>query len=722
MTLPPWSNAKAVEESHNFSSSLLDHVSSHTTTPTAEGVMIPLPTADKIDASPPDPQWYGAIMCSFNCLREMRDERWICGDVVKMVVWYGDCWSGGGGCWCSCLVTAVRDGDDEDGEWCGAIMCSFNCLREMREEVLVRSGLSSVWFNKECDQVFQRIDDNAAEGVMIPLPTADKIDASPPDPRQIEGVDERRNLKKRASKPGFGAPELRQTEGIDETDLTEFCAEIENSLERDKGTSVRAASAPVPRLSKRLGSSPLLVMLVLLDHPLLGLRSMLLLPDVTFLLELDPLDSLARSDLARDEEYDQITNDDFRIATLGVSFPLYTKEEWDGPHVSKSNILCLTEELTRTDAKLSKQALTMRDLQNELALEMSKSQGYKNSTDELRVEIAHFIGSGVKGLADFNKALVGFLTTQFPFLGKVVAAAGALCIGAMVPGMTFDTGLLPLWCGCGPSLELFALRWHLPLGFSSQCGKTTTQNVHDDETNAQPKEPLEGDLDKPVKSNKVLTNNQPQKTNEPVVLPSSKIQSSPVPFPRGLRKEKEVAQQMFMEDLKQLHFNLPFIKALAQMMKYAKFLKGLLKNKAKLKEACKITMNERCSVVLLNKLPSKEKDPRSFTIPCDIGQLHIDKAIADLGASISLMPYMIYKKLGLGEPKATRMSLELADRILSNSNGFEGSRKDNLHLSLWDFRLPTNAIWIMQCSCYLSKMHDDNLPRHGKRLYGSIHG
>ncbi|GKD90362.1 hypothetical protein Tco_1365869 [Tanacetum coccineum] len=73
-------------------------------------------------------------------------------------------------------------------------------------------------------------------------------------------------------------------------------------------------------------------------------------------------------------------------------------------------------------------------------------------------------------------------------------------------------------------------------------------------------------------------------------------------------------------------------------------------------------MNERCSTVLLNKLPSKEKDPGSFTIPYDIRHLHINNALADLAASISLMPYMMYEKLGLGEPKPTRMSLELADR------------------------------------------------------------
>ncbi|GJV34626.1 DNA-directed DNA polymerase [Tanacetum coccineum] len=105
------------------------------------------------------------------------------------------------------------------------------------------------------------------------------------------------------------------------------------------------------------------------------------------------------------------------------------------------------------------------------------------------------------------------------------------------------------------------------------------------------------------------------------------------------------------------------------MPKYAKFLKGLLTNKAKLEEACTITMNERCLAVLLNKLPSKEKDPGSFTIPCDIGQLHINNVLADLRASISLMPYMMYEKLGLGEPKATRISLDLVDRSIQYPRG-----------------------------------------------------
>nr|GFA75237.1 hypothetical protein [Tanacetum cinerariifolium] len=200
-------------------------------------------------------------------------------------------------------------------------------------------------------------------------------------------------------------------------------------------------------------------------------------------------------------------------------------------------------------------------------------------------------------------------------------------------------------------------------GVTTRGGKTTNQDVQDNDTNLHTKEPIVINQDKPVELNEVLTKDQPQKTDKLVVQPTSEVQTPPIPFPQKLRKEKEEAQQKkFLENLKQLHINFPFIEALAQMKKYAKFLKGLLTNRARLKEDCTITMNERCSAVLLNKLPLKEKNLGSFTIPCYIGQLHIDNPLADLGTSIRLMPYTMYEKLNLREPKATRMSLELADR------------------------------------------------------------
>ncbi|GKD94701.1 DNA-directed DNA polymerase, partial [Tanacetum coccineum] len=109
---------------------------------------------------------------------------------------------------------------------------------------------------------------------------------------------------------------------------------------------------------------------------------------------------------------------------------------------------------------------------------------------------------------------------------------------------------------------------------------------------------------------------------------------------------------------------------------------------ARLEEACTITMIERCSTVLLNKLPSKEKDPGSFTIPCDIRQLHINNALADLGASITLMSYTMYEKLGLGEPKPTRMSLELVDRSIQYPSGII----ENVLIKVDKFILPVDFV------------------------------
>ncbi|CAL1411956.1 unnamed protein product [Linum trigynum] len=80
-------------------------------------------------------------------------------------------------------------------------------------------------------------------------------------------------------------------------------------------------------------------------------------------------------------------------------------------------------------------------------------------------------------------------------------------------------------------------------------------------------------------------------------------------------------------------------------------------------------LSEQCSAILQNKLLPKQKDPGNFTIPCSIGKLHVERSLADLGASINVMPYKLFKKQGLGEPRATRTSLQLADRSIVHPRG-----------------------------------------------------
>ncbi|KAK4706993.1 hypothetical protein R3W88_033465 [Solanum pinnatisectum] len=65
-----------------------------------------------------------------------------------------------------------------------------------------------------------------------------------------------------------------------------------------------------------------------------------------------------------------------------------------------------------------------------------------------------------------------------------------------------------------------------------------------------------------------------------------------------------------------------------------------------------------------NESITKREDRGAFTIPCTIGMLQFTKTLCDLGASINLMPYAIYKQLGLGEPKATTLRLLMADRSI----------------------------------------------------------
>ncbi|GJT92361.1 putative nucleotidyltransferase, ribonuclease H [Tanacetum coccineum] len=186
--------------------------------------------------------------------------------------------------------------------------------------------------------------------------------------------------------------------------------------------------------------------------------------------------------------------------------------------------------------------------------------------------------------------------------------------------------------------------------------------------------------DPPFPSNENVVNPVNQEENDKV-----KSQSSPstthvktplkpyepkLPYLGRYKKEKEAEQYgKFLDLFKQLHINLPFVEALSQMPKYAKFLKDLLTNKKKLEDLSTVIMSEECSAVLDGKLPKKMSDPGSFTIPCLIGNLSVHNALADLGASINLMPYSMYAKLGLSEPKPTRMTIQLADRSIKYPRG-----------------------------------------------------
>ncbi|GJW17192.1 reverse transcriptase domain-containing protein [Tanacetum coccineum] len=127
-----------------------------------------------------------------------------------------------------------------------------------------------------------------------------------------------------------------------------------------------------------------------------------------------------------------------------------------------------------------------------------------------------------------------------------------------------------------------------------------------------------------------------------------------------------------------MSFEISFTDALVLMPKFASTLRTLLGNKEKLTEVARTSnepclartpMNEHCSAVILNKLPRKLGDPGKFLIPCEFPGMDECLALADLGASINLMPFLVWEKLSLPDLTPTCMTLELADRSISKPMG-----------------------------------------------------
>ncbi|GJT92254.1 hypothetical protein Tco_1081099 [Tanacetum coccineum] len=105
------------------------------------------------------------------------------------------------------------------------------------------------------------------------------------------------------------------------------------------------------------------------------------------------------------------------------------------------------------------------------------------------------------------------------------------------------------------------------------------------------------------------------------------------------------------------------------------------------------------SVTRQNKVPSVETDPGSFILPCIIGNHSMSNVLADLGASISIMPYSLFKRLGLGSLKPIKMTIKIADRSMQYPKGI----KENVIVKISNFVFPVDFV-------ILDIMEDENVP------------
>nr|GEV45508.1 DNA-directed DNA polymerase [Tanacetum cinerariifolium] len=156
---------------------------------------------------------------------------------------------------------------------------------------------------------------------------------------------------------------------------------------------------------------------------------------------------------------------------------------------------------------------------------------------------------------------------------------------------------------------------------------------------------------------------QTQDLIEPVVAPNPK---PTIPCPSRANKQKlhekdDMLALKFVEIFRNLHLKLSFADALLHMPKFA---------------------------LMFKKFLEKLGDPNKFLIPCDFLELDECLALADLGASISLMPLSVWRKLSLPELTFTQMILELVDRSTTRPAGIA----EDVFVKVGKFHFPTDFV------------------------------
>nr|GEY76307.1 hypothetical protein [Tanacetum cinerariifolium] len=178
------------------------------------------------------------------------------------------------------------------------------------------------------------------------------------------------------------------------------------------------------------------------------------------------------------------------------------------------------------------------------------------------------------------------------------------------------------------------------------------------------------------------TNNENTEDVQPQVVQSESLILTSEPI------TSLISEPVIAPIFKDMSFEISFADALILMPKFASTLKALIGNKEKLSEMAQTPLNEHCSVVLLKKLPEKLGDPGKFLIPCDFPGMAECLALADLGASINLMPFSVWKRLSLPDLTPTCMNLELVDRLISHPVGVA---KD-VYVKVGSFHFPADFV------------------------------
>ncbi|GJS17619.1 reverse transcriptase domain-containing protein [Tanacetum coccineum] len=265
---------------------------------------------------------------------------------------------------------------------------------------------------------------------------------------------------------------------------------------------------------------------------------------------------------------------------------------------------------------------------------------------------------------------------------------------------TSGSGTLPSNTITNPKVDLKGITTRIGFAYQGPTNPTTTSSPpkvveRETEVTKDTMPPTNNGSTKDVKPLVVqvqshVPNSKPVVT--PVSAPMPNLKPS-IPYPSRRNDEKRCEKandqiEKFYKIFQDMSFEISLVDALILMPKFASTLKALIGNKEKLSEMARTPLNEHCSAVILNKLPEKLGDPGKFLIPCDFPRMEECLALADLGASINLMPLSVWKKLSLSELTPTCMTLELADRSITKPIGIA----EDVYLKVGKFKFPADFV------------------------------
>ena len=121
---------------------------------------------------------------------------------------------------------------------------------------------------------------------------------------------------------------------------------------------------------------------------------------------------------------------------------------------------------------------------------------------------------------------------------------------------------------------------------------------------------------------------------------------------------------------------------------YARYTKDITNNKRLLPTTEVIKFTEACSAAILQQFPEKKKDPGFSTIRCLIGAQNFDKALCDLGASVSVMPMAVFDQLNYTKLTPTPMQLQLAVSLVQHPEGIA----EDVPVRVWDCFVPVDFV------------------------------